>query len=493
MTVLTPFEGGSLFVIFAITMLGLVFFKTRQEKHADGFLVADRDVSIWRGAFSIAVSWIWAPAIFICSLQAYSRGLPGVFWFVAPNILCFFVFAFVAVRVRKLIPNGYTLPDFIWIRFGKNKVVHLAFLLIFFAYQVGAVIINAVAGGALLNLVSGIDIAAAIIGMVAVALAYSLFSGLKASVFTDFIQMSLILVVGFVLVPWSIMKAGGIDSVASGLSGITGENGFLFDPHIAWLMGIPMTIALISGPIGDQMFYQRAMAVRQKDIVQVFVRGGILFGLVPTVLSLLGFVGVTLVHEHGLIVEDPQLIGAMVVAELLPKWALYLFCLMALSGLCSTLDSAFCAASSLGSVDIYRRYINKRPTDSEMLRVARIVMLIVGVIGTGIALLQPQLIWMFFINGMTTAIGLFPIVFALYWSRLSGKAVFGAIILSFLIVVPLNIYANVNGDENLVVIAALLGIGIGLFICLLAGLLFPDKKFRYDDLPQRKNLFEAAP
>jgi len=63
---------------FGAGMTALVWFKTHAESSADGFLVADRYLSVWHGAFSIAVSWIWASAIFICSLQAYTKGLPGM-------------------------------------------------------------------------------------------------------------------------------------------------------------------------------------------------------------------------------------------------------------------------------------------------------------------------------------------------------------------------------------------------------------------------------
>ena len=104
MNLLTPIQGLAILSVFGILMLALVWFKSREKQTADAFLVADRDVSLIKASFSIAVSWIWAPAIFICSLQAYDKGLPGIFWFVAPNILCIFVFAPIAVKLRTLVP-----------------------------------------------------------------------------------------------------------------------------------------------------------------------------------------------------------------------------------------------------------------------------------------------------------------------------------------------------------------------------------------------------
>ena len=471
MATLSSLEVYSLFGLFGLIMIGLVWFRTHREKHVDSFLVADRNVSTWHGAFSIAVSWVWAPAVFICSLQAYTKGLPGIFWFTAPNILCFFVFAAVATRLRKLMPDGYTLPEFIWQRFEGSKPVHLSFLIIAFGYQLGAIIINAVAGGTLLHLASGIDIQIAMGGMILVALAYSLLGGLKASIFTDVVQMLMILVFGLILVPWAIFVSGGVDSITNGLAGITGQHGNIFHPWIAYTMGIPMTISLIAGPISDQMFYQRSMAVKKENVVPVFVRGGLIFGLVPIVLSLLGFVGVTLAHTQGLVIDDPQMVAPIVIAALLPKFALYLFILMAFAGLCSTMDSAFCGMSALGSIDIFKRYQNKAPTDRAMIKSARLFMVVGAVIGGAIAMTEPKLLWVFFIYGALASTGLVPTIVSLFWERITEKDIFIAIVISLVVSVPLSIYANVTENPHLIVVSSLAAVVISGLMCCLSALM----------------------
>ena len=467
MNPLSSFEIYGLLGLFGLIMVGLVWLRSRGERHADGFLVADRNVSRWGGAFSIAVSWVWAPAVFICSLQAYTKGLPGIFWFTVPNILCFFVFAAVAVRLRALMPEGYTLPEFIWQRYGGNKALHVVFLVIAFGYQLGAVIINAVAGGTLLHLASGIDVQVAIGGMVGVALVYSLLGGLKASIFTDVIQMVMILVFAVVLVPWAVFEAGGVSSIADGFAGITGEYGNVFDPGVAFAMGIPLTVSLIAGPISDQMFYQRSMAVRKEDVVPVFVRGGLLFGLVPIILSLLGFVGVTLAQTQGLVVDDPQMVAPQVIGFLLPKAAMVLFILMAFAGLCSTMDSAFCGMSALGSVDVFKRYSRGWPDDRAVLKMARVFMLGGALLGGAIAMMQPQLLWVFFIYGALAATGLVPTLVALFWPRVSERGVLMAIVVSLVISMPLSVYANISGDVALVVLSSVSSVSVGGVVCAL--------------------------
>jgi len=469
-TILSETEGLILLLIFGIAMYLAVWISGNKEKNADGFLVADREVSVFRGAMSIAVSWIWAPAIFICALQAYTKGVPGIFWFTFPNILCFFIFTPLAIRLRKLMPMGYSLPHYIVEkRFQGDKKVHIAYLAVFFGYQLGAIVINSLAGGNLLHAISGIDVRLAIVLFAMIPLIYTLGTGLKASIFTDVIQMSMVLVICLLLVPWALSSGAGFSGVAAGLGGIDGTHSSLFDAGIAFTMGIPMTLGLIAGPIGDQMFFQRAMATRPDRIAKTFIYGGLLFGVVPIILSLLGFMAVPLVKSGAIVVSDPQLVGLEVIKHLLPIGAVYAFTFMAFAGLCSTLDSSFCAVSSLGAVDIYKRYQNPNANDQQIVKVSRVWMALITLLGTSIALMLPQLLWVFLIYGALASAGMFPTILAIYWKRLPAWGAFWAIILSLAVGTPLSIYANIKEDPTLVVIAAVASVAIGLVVCLIAG------------------------
>ena len=475
MPLLSAFETNLLMLGFALATIVVVRTFNKREEHSEGFLAADRKVTAFQGAFSIAVSWVWAPAIFVCSMQAYKLGLPGIFWFTVPNILCFFLFAPIAVRLRKLNPNGYTLPEFMHDRFNGDRPVHSVYLLLFFGYQLAAIISNAVAGGYLLNALSGIDMSVAILTMVAIALSYSLWSGLKASILTDVVQMFMVLGLAFVIVPLCVISAGGISTIMAGLGGVDGSHSSVFEPWIAFTMGIPMTISLLSGPICDQMFFQRSMAVEEKNIAKTFVFGGLIFGMVPITLSLLGFIAAAKVSSGAMSVADPQMVGALAIGQYLPRPALYAFAFMAFAGLCSTLDSALCAASSLGSVDVFKRYIKPDASDREMLLSARAAMLLVALLGTGVALLQPKILWVFFISGALAASGFFPTILAIYWKKLPAAGVLWGIGTSLALGTPLAIYANVSGDPVMNVIAAAVSISAGLVACLLAAMRTAEK------------------
>ncbi len=476
MTAISAAEGWLIFLGYGVLMLGLVALLTRPERTSDEHLVANRNVSLWPGAFSIAVTWIWAPAVFIASQKSFEQGLAGIFWFTVPNVVTFFTFAPLALRLRRLMPAGYSLPDYVWTRY-QSPPAHLAFLVVTLGYELGAIIINSLAGGILMHALTGIDLRVAIAMLAATAFVYTVWRGLPASIVTDVIQMSLLLFVAAVLVPWTVVESGGWSTVRAGLGGLAGTDSPL-DPWVAYSFGIPATLGLLAGPVSDQMFYQRAMASARRRVVGTFVLGGLLFGIVPVTLSILGFLAASPSVRPLVQVVDPQMVSVAVVAHFLPRWTLFGFALMVLCALSSTLDSAYCAVGSLGSIDIYRRYRNRSAGDGDLIRASKITMLAFALTGTAIAMIPGlKLLWVFLIYGALASAALVPTVFVLYGSRLTARGAFWSVFSSFVLGTPLSIWGNVSGRTHLVVAAALATPLLGLAICLF------DCRGRGDSLP----------
>lgn len=88
---------------------------------------------------------------------------------------------------------------------------------------------------------------------------YSQISGIKASVFTDAIQMVFLLLACAIFVPWALKLNGGAAAIQ--IAGASGEYGHLFSEkglEVFLGFGLPTAIGLFAGPFGDQCFWQRA-------------------------------------------------------------------------------------------------------------------------------------------------------------------------------------------------------------------------------------------
>ncbi len=433
-----------------------IFAKLRKENTKDAFLVANRKLGWFNGGISIAASWIWAPALFISSQIAYQKGLAGIFWFTLPNIIALAIFAFLAPKIRSLMPKGYTLPQFIKEKF-KSKRTHIMYIIPYMFYQIMAVTVQLFAGGHLVSLLTGIPFMKVLFALAIIALIYTLISGLAASVITDVLQLALIFIIGIIIIPMTLTTATG----GFNLQGI--ENiGNIFDPGVAFSFGIVTSIGLIAGAISDQQYWQRTFALKKKKIIAAFIFGALLFGIVPIALSSLGFLaanpslGISL--PEGL---DVSMIGVQTVAQLLPSWAVMLFVIMLLAGLTSTLDSGLAAGSSLWIIDI----MNKKKV-----KYARWGMIIIMLISVVIALAVEHIpefglqhLWWIF-NTIAACI-LVPTLASLYKKHLSEKGVFWGILFSFIVGVPLFIYGNIVNSAHILVSASLFIIGINMLFC----------------------------
>lgn len=468
---LTPAEGLLFLAIYGLVMIAAtVWVSWRRKQDTPEFLLASRSVRVLPGAMSIAASWIWAPALFISSQKAFEQGLPGAFWFIFPNLLALLVFAPLGLRVRRVLPKGYTLPQYIRMRHGRG--VHVLYLIQFFGLQLCSFAVQILAGSTLIKTMSGLPFSVVAACLVLIVLTYALLGGLRASVTTDYIQMLCILLVCAVTVPWIITKAGGFSAVAAGFGGATGKFSNLFDPWVAYSFGISTTIGLLSGPIGDQMHWQRAYALKtDADVIKTFCLAAFLFVLVPLSLSTLGFVAAGKVQSADWNVASAQMVGPTAVSYLLPGFMLIAFTVMLLAGLCSTLDSILCAFSSLTVADVFGSKLSPRQLDEDpnpaRVRLARWSMLVAALIGYSIANIPKlQIVHLFLFYGTLRASTLIPTVLTLCWPRLQSRAVFFAVLGSLIFGAPFMAAGTYLNKPHLSVSGSIAVVVIGLAVCV---------------------------
>lgn len=470
-------------------MTALTYVASRSErwtKSGAGFLVAWRNVPWPLAAPSIAASWIWAPALFVSIQKSYELGLPGIFWFTAPNIAAVMIFAFLAPKIRDTIPGGYTLPDWIRFRLG-SELVHRIYMIPFIWYQIMAVCVQIFVGGLMLNYLTGIPINILMILLLITCLAYSLISGLRASIVTDLMQMVLI-IAGCIIMPLWVLHIAGWDILAGGLGGKAGKYD-IFDGEVAFSFGIVTVIGLLAGAISDQQFWQRAFAIKRSDLVPAYITAGIMFGIVPILLSILGFIAAN--PAAGIAAPEGMnlpMIGIETVTTMLPIGAAVFFVIMLLCGLMSTLDSAMCAASSLYAIDIApmsdeerevlrKERIGKELTgmeksvkdklDLKITHRARIGMYAISILGLITAIIVQHLfsldrLWWIF-NGVGVCF-VIPTVLSLYYPYLSAHGVMLGIIAAAMGLIPF-VYGNWVKNDVITVASALYMIGISLFFC----------------------------
>jgi Na+/proline symporter len=268
-------------------------------------------------------------------------------------------------------------------------------------------------------------------------LAYVAIGGMKVSVITDYIHMIILLGTAFVIVPWAIMAAGGISHLDwNGTKNVIG----FFSPQgiaIALSFGISTAVGLMAGPWGDQSIWQRVFSMKQLSVTKVYIIGAFVFMLAPLTIGLIGFLGAGI----GLHPTDTQLVNIQTIVALLPVWVSVPFTLLLLAGLSSTLDSNLCSMSSIASVDIVKRIKGKMMPEASTIKVARIAMILLVIVGIGIANIPGMtIITLFLFYGTIRATTFLPTFIAINKKYVARQGMFWGVLFSMLIGAPIFAY-----------------------------------------------------
>lgn len=419
---------------YAAVMIGATALMTKKENDVQKFCVGNRNIGWGVSALSIAATWIWAPALFTSTENAYTRGFAGLFWFLVPNVLCLIVFIPFAKRIREEMPEGTTLSGYMDERYQSRTVKNV------YLFQMGVLSVlstgvQLLAGSKILSMLTGIPFIAMTVIMAAIAFAYSQFSGISASILTDAIQMVFMLVASIGFVVFGVKNGGGLETLLTGLRGFTGDAGHLFSSRgleIFLGFGLPTAIGLISGPFGDQCFWQRAFCVKKDRIGRAFLVGALLFGIVPLSMGILGLIGAGM----GYATVDIGVINFELISTLFPSWAVIPFLLMIISGLLSTIDSNLCAVSSL-TTDIFRKNTMGK------MKISMILLLIAGIAVANISGLTVT--HLFLMYGTLRASTLLPTILTLKGVRLAPQGIVAGVIAAMTIGLPVFGYGNING------------------------------------------------
>ena len=423
--------GIIVIAVYTALMLGVTVFFSRKSKNADDFHVANRNLGTWQSAMSIAATWIWAPALFTSAEKAYNNGIPGLFWFLVPNVLCLILFIPFAKRIRERMPNGITLSDFMATTYKseKGRKVYLGQLSLLSILSTG---VQLLAGGKILSVITGIPFWLMTVILAAVAFSYSQFSGIKASVLTDALQMILMLAACAVFVPWALSMDDGASDLINGLGGISGSFDKLFDKNgisVLLSFGIPTAIGLIAGPFGDQCFWQRAFSIKKGKIGKAFLLGALLFAVVPLSMGILGFIAA----GSGYAATDAGLVNFELITHLFPKWAMLPFLFMVVSGLLSTIDSNLCAVASLTS---------DYGCSVKAAKGSMLVLLGLGILVANVPGMTVTHLFLFYCT--LRASTLLPTAMTLMGKKLSANGVSYGVITALVLGIPVFAYGNIT-------------------------------------------------
>src|SRR5690606_35218504 len=159
----------------------------RKRENADNYMNAGNAVGFGVSAASMTATWIWASSLYASATSGYTYGVSGpIHYGLWGALMILFIYPF-GKRIRSLAPNAHTLAEILYARHGRSSQLLLAG-----SNVVGSVISltsNFIAGGALIAMLSPLSFSTGILIIASGVLLYTIWSGLRASILTDFIQV----------------------------------------------------------------------------------------------------------------------------------------------------------------------------------------------------------------------------------------------------------------------------------------------------------------
>src|SRR3974390_252900 len=176
---LSPALGFVIMVgLGSFLLLGSFAIRTARVRNTHDFIIADRKVGFGFGVGSVIAVWTWAMAVMMSSAMTYQWGLSGLFWFVVPNGFAVIAMIPFARLLRRNMPQGYTISEFIKYRFSHSRTASGIVTVTMIFGILLEILINLKGTSVVVSTVFSIDWrVAAIVGIVCV-LTYSYFGGL---------------------------------------------------------------------------------------------------------------------------------------------------------------------------------------------------------------------------------------------------------------------------------------------------------------------------
>lgn len=452
-----PLTIGLLVLFFGLTML-ISLRISRRKENADAYMTAGNGIGLGVSAASMTATWIWAASMYASATSGYVYGISGpIHYGLWGALMILFIYPY-GRRIRAVAPRAHTLAEVMYARHGRSSQLMLAG-----SNVLGSVISltsNFIAGGALISMLSPFSFSQGIVVIAGGVLLYTLWSGFRASVLTDFIQVCAMLGAVVVVIPAIFFAMGGPSVFVEGASNLTPQQTSFFSSDAFLNQGAPYIAAVLAYAIGNQTIAQRLFAVREDLIRPTFITATVGYG--ATIIGI-GMLGVVALYaginpmEGDLNNLIPQLAGTYFGPVLLS-----VFFIMIIGSLASTADSDLSALSSIMMADIYGRARGKKADPRLMLTVGRATM----VIATGAALYfagaRMNILDLLVLVGAIWGALVFPVIASFYWEKVTNKAFTVSVLAALALFFPVRFgWIPMDGAVGYVFdVIAVVGVGV---------------------------------
>lgn len=408
-TILDESTAWTLLGVFSVLWVLLGYYWGRKAASLSGFMLAGRNVGLALGAATAVATWVTSNTTMLAPQFALQLGVWGMLAYSTASI-GLFLFAPMAERIKALMPEGYTSAEFVRLRYGKTAWG--VFLGISLFYALTWMISMGIAGGLLLEALSGVPYQWGTTVILVVCTAYTVVGGLRAVIGTDFIQ-SLVILVGVIVIAVATLNVVSLSEV---YERVESRQPALLDVFLpVAMMAVFNNLLFGLGEIfHSNVWWSRAFAMREGVGRKAYALGGLLWLPIPIAAGFIALAAPAL----GVNVPQVNMVGPLVAGELLGEVGAVLVFVVVFSSIASSIDSLLASTADLVTHDVIGSLVWKGASETQLRRATVWVIVGLGLLTWLVCRLQdPDLATILFRAGPFVGSAIWPIVAGLYWRR----------------------------------------------------------------------------
>ncbi|MEA2062250.1 MAG: solute:sodium symporter family transporter [Gemmatimonadota bacterium] len=371
------------FLGFIGFVVSFSMFKSRVEATSEDYFLAGRGLSWWLIGFSlIAANISTEQFVGMAGSAAGNVGMAiaGYEWLAAITL----VFVALFFLPRFLSSGIYTIPEYLEYRYNAAARAIMAFstMVIYVGVTIAAVLYS---GGLTLHTIFNMNLTKSIWLIGIITAIYTTYGGLKAVAWADLFQGSALIIGGLSILVIGIIAVGGVQSFFDA----TPEKFHMALP--ADHPELPWTALVIGLWIPNFYYWGLNQYITQRTLAAKTLRQGqlgVIFAaslklIMPLITVFPGIIAYQLYSEQLSVTSDAAF--PLLIRNLVPA-GLRGFIFAAISGaVISSLASMLNSASTIFTMDLYKRHWNKDAPSHSLVTKGRIATIIFVIIGCSIA------------------------------------------------------------------------------------------------------------
>jgi Na+/proline symporter len=402
------------------TVLGL--YHSKKFKGINNYLTANRDVGLFSLTTSLVASALGAWILFGPAAAATWGGVGAVIGYALGTAFPMIFLIFLGKKIRTEFPKGSSLIEFMRKKFGKSLFKLILLMTIFYMFIFLCAEVTAVA--VLINYISGTQLWITALIVLLATLTYTLYGGLRASIFTDNIQMIVISILLLISISYILSNTGNTFSFEF----IKQKNPQLLSSSYvpSYTAGLTFFIAVAATNLFHQGNWQRVYAAKNYQTLKQSLL--ISFFIIIPIVFFMGFTGMV-----SFSIDPSQRPDLGFFTLLLKEQTQTLSLLIITLGLAltiSTVDTLVNAISSLFVVDGKATFdLNKK---TNYLKLSKYFIILLSLISFFIASKGFDILYLFLLADLFCCAFVYTVFYSFYNKDVNERTAYIAIIIGLI-------------------------------------------------------------